>query len=63
MVVIMDITNIETNIAVLRRTKKYLNGDIKEIVEHQIKENYSLIDEFFDQLADEFKSIESYEQQ
>ena len=59
----MDITNIETNIAVLRKTKKYLNGDIKEIVEHQIKENYSLIDEFFDQLADEFKSIESYEQQ
>mgnify|MGYP003632617133 CR=1 FL=1 len=63
MVVIMDIGNIETNISVLKRTKKYLNGDIKEIVEHQIKENYSLIDEFFDQLADEFKSIESYEQQ
>ena len=57
----MDITNIETNIAVLRRTKKYLNGAILEIVEDQIKENYSLIDEFFDQMADEFKSIQSYE--
>ena len=63
MVVIMDITNIELNNAVLKRTKKYLNGAILEIVEEQIKENYSLIDEIFDQLADEFKSIESYEQQ
>ena len=63
MVVIMDITNIELNNAVLKRTKKYLNGAILEIVEEQIKENYSLIDEFFDELANEFKSIESYEQQ
>ena len=63
MVVIMDITNIELNNAVLKRTKKYLNGAILEIVEEQIKENNSLIDEFFDELANEFKSIESYEQQ
>ena len=59
----MDITNIELNNAVLKRTKKHLSGHILEIVEDQIKENYSLIDEIFDQLADEFKSIESYEQQ
>ena len=32
MVVIMDITNIELNNAVLKRTKKYLNGAILEIV-------------------------------
>ena len=63
MVVIMDITNIELNNAVLKRTKKYLNGAILEIVEEQIKENYSLIDEIFDQLGNEFRSIESYEQQ
>ena len=58
----IDITNIETNIAVLRRTKKYLNGAILEIVEDQIKENYALIDDFFDQLAQEYKSIQSYEE-
>ena len=59
----MDITNIQANIAVLKRTKKYINGAMLEIVEHQIKENYSLIDEIFDQLGNEFRSIESYEQQ
>ena len=58
----MNITNVESNIAVLRRTKKYLNGAMLDIVEHQIKENYSLIDIYFDELAKEFKSIDSYEQ-
>ena len=58
----MGIEHIEANIAVLRRTKKYLNGDIKDIVEHQIKQNYELIDNLFDQLNKEYKSIQSYEQ-
>ena len=58
----MDIGNIETNNVILKKTVKYLNGDVKTIVEKQIKKNYELIDDFFDQLADEYKSIQSYEE-
>tara|TARA_X000001388_G_C2198707_1_gene110410 strand:- start:263 stop:457 length:195 start_codon:yes stop_codon:yes gene_type:complete len=58
----MDIGNIEANTIILKKTVKYLNGEVKETVEKQIKENYKLIDDFFDQLADEYKSIQSYEQ-
>ena len=58
----MDIGNIETNNVILKKTVKYLNGEVKVIVEKQIKKNYELIDDFFDQLADEYKSIQSYEE-
>ena len=54
----MDIGNIETNNVILKKTVKYLNGEVKVIVEKQIKKNYELIDDFFDQLADEYKSIQ-----
>ena len=58
---IMDIENVEANTVILKKTVKYLDGDVKSVVEKQIKQNYKLIDEFFDQMADEFKSIQSYE--
>ena len=58
----MDIGNIEANTVILKKTVKYLNGEVKETVEKQIKENYALIDDFFDQLAQEYKSIQSYEE-
>ena len=57
----MDIGNIEANTVILKKTVKYLDGEVKTVVEKQIKQNYKLIDEFFDQMADEFKSIQSYE--
>ena len=58
----MDIGNIETNNVILRKTVRYLNGEVKTIVEKQIKKNFELIDDYFDQLADEYKSIQSYEE-
>ena len=58
----MDIGNIESNTIILKKTVKYLNGEVKEVVEKQIKQNYALIDDFFDQLAQEYKSIQSYEE-
>ena len=57
----MDIGMIEANTVTLKKTVKYLDGDVKIVVERQIKTNYKLIDEFFDQLAEEYKSIQSYE--
>jgi len=57
----MDIGMIEANTVTLKKTVKYLDGDVKTVVERQIKTNYKLIDEFFDQLAEEYKSIQSYE--
>ena len=59
----MDMGMIEHNTVVLRKTVKYLNGDIKVVVEKRINDNYKLIDEFFDGLAEEFKSINQYENQ
>ena len=58
----MDIGNIETNNVILKKTVKYLNGEVKIIVEKQIRKNFELIDDYFDQLADEYKSIQSYEE-
>jgi len=57
----MDIGNIEANTVILKKTVKYLDGEVKTIVEKQIKQNYAIIDDFFDQLAQEYKSIQSYE--
>ena len=57
----MDIGMIEANTVILKMTVKYLNGDVKVTVEKRIIDNYKLIDDFFDQLSEEYKSIESYE--
>ena len=57
----MDIGMIEANTVILRKTVKYLDGEMKIIVEKRIIDNYKLIDEFFDQLAEEYTSIQSYE--
>ncbi len=53
---------LEANTVILKKTVKYLNGEMKVVVEKRIKDNYKLIDEFFDDLAEEYKSIQSYEQ-
>ena len=59
----MDIGMIEANLRVLKKTVEYLpDGSIKESVERQIKQNLNHIDDFFDQLAEEAKHIEQYEQ-
>jgi len=57
----IDIGMIQANTVILKKTVKYLNGEMKVVVEKRIKENYKLIDEFFDELAEEYKSIQSYE--
>ena len=44
----MDIEELERNNAVLRKTITYVSGDIKTIVEKQIKHNLTRIDKFFD---------------
>ena len=62
-VIIMDIGMIEANTVILRKTVKYLNGEVKIVVEKRIKDNYKLIDSFFDDLAEEHQSIQSYEQE
>ena len=58
----MDIGMIEANTVILKKTVKYLNGEVKEIVEKQIKSNYKTIDNFFDDLEKEYQSTQSYEQ-
>ena len=58
-----DIGVIEANLRTLKKTVEYLpDGRVKETVERQIKQNINCIDEFFDELAEEAKFIESYEQ-
>ena len=58
--ILMDIGMLEANTIILKKTIEYLNGEVKVVVEKRIKENYKLIDEFFDELAEEYKSIQSY---
>ena len=57
----MDVGMLEANTVILKKTVKYLDGEVKTVVEKRIKENYELIDNFFDQLAEEYKTIDSYE--
>ena len=57
-----DIGLLEANTVVLKKTVKYLDGSVKEIVERQIKSNYKTIDALFDDLEKEYQSIQSYEQ-
>ncbi len=58
----MDIFELEKNNVVLKRTVRYLDGEIKEIVEKQILSNLTKIDNFFDDLEREYQSINSYEE-
>ena len=58
----MDIFELEKNNVVLKKTVKYLDGEVKEIVEKQIVSNLTKIDNFFDDLEREYQSINSYEQ-
>ena len=59
----MDVGMLESNVRTLKKTVEYLpDGRVKETVEMQIKQNLREIDEYFDELANEFKFIESYEQ-
>ena len=59
--ILMDIGMIKANNVILKKTVKYLNGEVKVTVEKRIIDNYKLIDDFFDDLAEEYKSIQSYE--
>ena len=59
--ILMDIGMIEANTVILKKTVKYLNGEVKVTVEKRIKDNYKLIDKFFDNLEEEYQSIQSYE--
>ena len=58
----MDIGMVEANTVILKKTVKYLDGEVKTIVEKRIKQNYKLIDSFFDDLEREYQSTQSYEQ-
>ena len=58
----MDIDELERNNIVLRKTIKYVNGDIKTIVEKQITHNLTRIDKFFDELEREYQSTKEYEE-
>ena len=57
----MDIGLIESNTLILRKTIKYLDGEVKTVVEKQIKSNYKTIDKFFDELEEEYRAINTYE--
>ena len=51
------------NTEVLKKTTKYLNGEVKKVVEKRIITNLAIIDKFFDGLNEEYQSIQSYENQ
>ena len=61
-ITMMDIGMIEANTVILKKTVKYLNGDVKTIVEKRIKQNYALIDDFFDDLERQYQATNAYEQ-
>ena len=57
----MDIWLIERNNKVLKKTIKYLDGQIKEEVEEVIVKNDDLIDTFIDEMAEEYNHVTDYE--
>jgi hypothetical protein len=59
--VVMDIWLIERNNKVLKKTIKYLDGQIKEEVEEVIIKNDDLIDTFIDEMAEEYNHVTDYE--
>jgi|TARA_X000001382_G_scaffold114026_2_gene92118 hypothetical protein len=61
----MDIdklNTIERNNVVLRKTLTYVNGEVKEVVQRQIKRNVIELNDLLEEYEREFNSIESYEQ-
>ena len=63
MVILMiDIGMIQANTVILKKTVKYLNGEMKVVVEKRIKDNRKLIDNFYDTLEEEYRFTQSYEQ-
>ena len=58
---VMDIWLIERNNKVLKKTIKYLDGQIKEEVEEVIVKNDDLIDTFIDEMAEEYNHVTDYE--
>jgi len=59
--VVMDIWLIERNNKVLKKTIKYLDGQIKEEVEEVSVKNDDLIDTFIDEMAEEYNHVTDYE--
>jgi len=53
---------IERNNVVLKKTLTYVNGEVREVVEKQIKRNVIELNELLSEYEREFNSIESYEQ-
>tara|TARA_R110002051_G_C8384976_1_gene445780 strand:- start:204 stop:383 length:180 start_codon:yes stop_codon:yes gene_type:complete len=58
----MDFGMLEANTVILKKTMKYLDGDVKIVVEKRILDNYKLINQFFDDMEKEYKTINTYEQ-
>ena len=58
----MDFGMLEANTVILKKTVRYLDGDIKTVVEKRILDNYTVINEFFDDLEKEYQTINTYEQ-
>jgi len=52
---------LERNNVVLKKTLSYVNGEIKEVVERQIKSNILQLNDLLDEYKREYNSIQSYE--
>lgn len=52
---------LERNNVVLKKTLSYVNGEIKEVVERQIKSNILQLNDLLDEYEREYNSIQSYE--
>jgi hypothetical protein len=55
------IEDIERNTLVLKKTLNYVNGEVKEVVERQIKSNILQLNDLLDEYEREYNSIQSYE--
>ena len=58
----MDFGMLEANTVILKKTVRYLDGNIKTVVEKRILDNYTVINQFFDDLEKEYQTINTYEQ-
>ena len=61
-ITMIDIGLIEANNVVLKKTVKYLNGDMKIIVERQILNNINLLNDLIDQWEIEHQVTNAYEE-
>ena len=60
----MDFNKLDTlerNNVVLKKTLTYVNGEIKEVVQRQIKSNVMELNDLLDEYEREYNSIQSYE--